>query len=214
MSRGRGCVNSTFFGGAGENGEKFLTFCEEKIADLLPKNTSTRRITTAIFRISARLNVPLYPEFCRGKDSWRREPNIDQGRFLKKGLFWMNHKTIIIIGFGFCEIWRIKQIGGGGAGGVSASFSICVSLFFWPWEFKSWLKLSFGLITIHWIVQLGSLRLICWIMSSPLDSAVQRLKNSGEMIISLLQFNSDQLDQSEIIQWYNQWIIVFGRKNG
>ena len=46
-----------FFGGAGENGEKFLTFCEEKIADLLPKNTATRRITTA------RLNFPLYPEF-------------------------------------------------------------------------------------------------------------------------------------------------------
>ena len=67
MSRGRGCVNSAFFGGAGENGEKFLTFCEEKFADLLPKNTSTRRITTAIFRISARLNVPLYPEFAEEK---------------------------------------------------------------------------------------------------------------------------------------------------
>ena len=67
MSRGRGCVNSTFFGGAGENGEKFLTFCEEKIADLLPKNTATRRITTAIFRISARLNVPLYLEFAEEK---------------------------------------------------------------------------------------------------------------------------------------------------
>ena len=60
MSRGRGCVNSAFFGGAGENGEKFRTFCEEKIA---AENTATRRITTAIFRISARLNIPLYPEF-------------------------------------------------------------------------------------------------------------------------------------------------------
>ena len=63
MFRGRGCVNSAFFGGAGENGEKFFTFCKEKIADLLSKNTATQRITTAIFRISARLNIPLYPEF-------------------------------------------------------------------------------------------------------------------------------------------------------
>ena len=46
---------------------KFLTFCEEKIADLLPKNTATRRITTAIFRIPARLNVPLYLEFAEEK---------------------------------------------------------------------------------------------------------------------------------------------------
>lgn len=47
--------------------KNFSRFAKKKIADLLPKNTATRRITTAIFRISARLNVPLYPEFVEEK---------------------------------------------------------------------------------------------------------------------------------------------------
>ena len=51
-------------------------------------------------------------------------------------------------------------------------------------------------------------------MIYPLDSTLQRLKNSDEMIISLVQLNSDFPDQAEIIQWYNQWILVLGRKNG
>ena len=61
MSWRRGFVNSAFCGGAGEDGEKFLTFCElqEKIADLLLKNPATRRISTAIFRIFGRLNIPV-----------------------------------------------------------------------------------------------------------------------------------------------------------
>ena len=48
-------------------GKNFSRFAKKKIADLLPKYTATRRITTAIFRISARLNVPLYPEFADEK---------------------------------------------------------------------------------------------------------------------------------------------------
>ena len=60
MSWRRGFVNSAFCDGAGDV-EKFLTFCElqEKIADLLIKNPATRRISTAIFRIFGRLNVPV-----------------------------------------------------------------------------------------------------------------------------------------------------------
>lgn len=36
---GRGCVSSVVksFGRAGENGGKFYTFCEEEIAEFLPK---------------------------------------------------------------------------------------------------------------------------------------------------------------------------------
>ena len=49
-----------FFGRAIENGGKFHTFCEEETADVLPTNSknTTRRMTSAIFRVVDRLDIP------------------------------------------------------------------------------------------------------------------------------------------------------------
>ena len=51
---------------------KHFTFCEAEIAELLPKKHSkntTRRMTSAIWRISTTLNIPLYPEGSEKKEN-------------------------------------------------------------------------------------------------------------------------------------------------
>ena len=50
-----------------------------------------------------------------------------------------------------------------------------------PQLFKRWITLSTGQITIHWILQLVSLLLIQWIAIYPVDSAIHRLNNWGQM---------------------------------
>ena len=47
--------------------------------------------------------------------------------------------------------------------------------------FKRWITLSTGQITIHWILQLVLLLLIQWIAIYPVDSAIHRLNNWGQM---------------------------------
>ena len=49
-----------------------------------------------------------------------------------------------------------------------------------PQLFKRWIAPSTGWITIHWIAQLVSPTLICWIAIYPVDSAVQLLNNQGQ----------------------------------
>ena len=64
-------------GGGGRGGGQYkiaehFTFCEEEIAELLPKKHSkntTRRMTSAIWRISTTLNIPLYPEGSEKKEN-------------------------------------------------------------------------------------------------------------------------------------------------
>ena len=59
-----------------------------------------------------------------------------------------------------------------------------------PWEiasrpqlFKRWIVLSSGYISIQWIVQSVFLILIHWIVIYPMDSAIQRLNNRGQVFI-------------------------------
>ena len=47
--------------------------------------------------------------------------------------------------------------------------------------FKRWITLSTGQVTIHWIAQLVPVVLIRWIVIYPVDSAIQRLSNPGQV---------------------------------
>ena len=56
--------------------------------------------------------------------------------------------------------------------------------------FKRWIALSSGQISLQWITQLVFLILIRWIVLYPMDSAIQRLNNRGQMLDTRQQANN------------------------
>ena len=71
------------------------------------------------------------------------------------------------------------------AGSMGSWLSVLV--YFWPQLFKRWIALSTGKITIQRISIRETNYAIRWIEIYPLDSAIQRLNNWGQVFI---QFNT------------------------
>ena len=122
----------------------------------------------------------------------------------------MNHKTIIIIGFGFREIWRIIQIGG-------EVFCLLLDLRKFILRALEVLQLNKAILRInHYSLDSAIGFPNSYLLDNDLSigkrcPTFEKLERDDNQPRSII---ADYSDQSKIIQWYNQWIFVLGRKNG